>query len=175
MIFGLTFTLTSCRYTQNSKSKQPIANIKSIQVDTSNTAIILFDKKYSLPFDTSFNPATLTQDDLNSIDSLLVACVANYNNSLGKYNNLLSIDLKKYNYRKQLIAVTNSKGEKEVWVNCFCDTWGSDKWKTEIMMVDDGGSCFFNFKINLATKKFYDLSVNGIAFQKRGFSSTLKT
>jgi hypothetical protein len=30
--------------------------------------------------------------------------------------------LKQYNYRKQLIAVTNKKGEKEVWVNCFCDT-----------------------------------------------------
>jgi hypothetical protein len=31
------------------------------------------------------------------------------------------IDLKKY--KRQYIAVTNSKGEKEVWVNCFCNTW----------------------------------------------------
>ena len=31
------------------------------------------------------------------------------------------------------------------------------------MIVDDGGNCYFNFKINLTTKKFYDLRVNGEA------------
>ncbi len=31
------------------------------------------------------------------------------------------------------------------------------------MIDDDGGNCYFNFKINLATKKFYDFSVIGLA------------
>jgi hypothetical protein len=35
--------------------------------------------------------------------------------------------------QKQLIAATNNKGEKEVWVNCFC----------RIYLVEDGGNCFF--------------------------------
>ena len=156
--FCLTIVLTSWGQTRS------LASTKSFQVDTSKTTIILFDKKRNYPFDNSFNPSTLTQEDLNIIDSLLIACVAKYNNSLDKdHKQYWSIDLKKYNYRKQIIAVTNRKGEKEVWVNCFCDTWGSDKWKTEIMMVDDGGNCYFNFKINLATKTFYDLGVNGEA------------
>jgi hypothetical protein len=29
--------------------------------------------------------------------------------------------------------------------------------------VEDGGNCYFNFKINLITKKYFDLGVNGVA------------
>jgi hypothetical protein len=159
----LTIALTSCGQTQDKKNKQSLVNIKSIQIDTSKTAIISFDKKGNYPFDNSFVPATLTQDDLNNIDSLLIACVTDYNNSLDKDHKEWSIDLKKHNYRKQVIAVTNKKGEKEVWVNCFCHTWDNNNWKKDILLVHDGGNCYFNFKVNLATKKFYDLGVNGEA------------
>lgn len=163
--FCLTNVLTSCGQSQNKKTGQIIKarSTSSIQFDTSKIAIIPFNRKGNYPFDNSFKPATLTQNDLNSIDSLLIVCVTDYNNSLDKGYKEWSIDLKKYNYRKQLIVVINKKGEREVWVNCFCDTWGSDKWKTEIMHVADGGNCYFSFKINLETKRFYDLSVNGVA------------
>lgn len=94
--------------------------------------------------------------------------MTNYNDSLDKAQKsfdkggkLRSIDLQKYNYRTQLIAVRNKNGEKEVWVNSFCEIWGGERWKTQIMSVDDGGSCYFNFKINLTTKKYYNLEVNG--------------
>ena len=30
-------------------------------------------------------------------------------------------------------------------------------------MVDDGGNCFFNVKVNLNTGQYYDLMVNGNA------------
>jgi hypothetical protein len=160
--FCLTIALSSCGQTQTKKVDQ-VANNGTAQIDTSKTAIIAFDKKGNYPFDNAFNPTSLTQNDIYNIDSLLIACVTDYNNSLDKDHKEWSIDLKKSNYRKQLIAVTNKKGEKEVWINCFCSTWGSDKWKTEIMLVDDGGNCYFNFKVNLTTKKFYDLGVNGVA------------
>ena len=136
---------------------------KNIQIDTSKIAILPFDKKSNYPFDNSFNPTTLTQEDIKSIDSLLIACVTDYNNSLDKDHKEWSIDIKKYNYQKQIIAVTNKKGDKEVWVNCFCQIWDNNNWKTEILLVHDGGNCYFNFKLNLVTKKFYDLGVNGEA------------
>lgn len=161
--FCLTIALNSCGQTQDKKSTHLSSDTKSIQIDTSKTAIISFDKNGNYPFDNSFTPTTLTQDDLNSIDSLLIACVTDYNNSLDKDHKEWSIDLKKYNYRKQIIAVTNQKGEKEVWVNCFCHTWDNNNWKKDILLVHDGGNCYFNFKVNLATKKFYDLGVNGEA------------
>jgi hypothetical protein len=157
--------IVSCGQPQNKKDGQIIKtkSTNTIQFDTSRTAVIPFDQKGNYPFDNSYKPSQLTQQDINNVDSMLIACVTDYNNSLDKEHKQWSIDLKKYNYRKQLIAVTNKKGEKEVWVNCFCNTWGSDKWKTEIMHVNDGGNCYFNFKINLATKKFYELGVNGEA------------
>ena len=143
--------------------KKPITQSKGLTFDTSKTAIIEFNKKSKWPFDSTFKAAALTQNELSLVDSLLLACVTNYNNSLDKDHKQWSIDLKKRNYRKQLIVVTNKNGQKEVWVNCFCYTWGSDKWKTEILGVDDGGNCYFNFKINLTTIKYFDLGVNGVA------------
>ena len=160
--FFVTNALTSCAQSQNKGPEQILKN-KSIQVDTSKTAIIPFNKNVSYPFDNSYKPAVLTKNDINNVDSLLIACVTDYNNSLDKDHKEWSIDLKKYDYRKQLIAVTNKKGEKEVWVNCFCHILNNHSWKTEIMIVDDGGNCYFHFKINLTTKKFYDLGVNGEA------------
>jgi hypothetical protein len=148
---------------KNSTDKNLIPQINSLSFDTSKTAIINFNKKSRWPFDSTFEAATLTQNELQLVDSLLLTCVIDYNNSLDKDHKQWSIDLKKRNYRKQLIVVTNKNGQKEVWVNCFCYTWGSDKWKTEILGVDDGGSCYFNFKIDLATKKYFDLGINGVA------------
>ena len=34
-------------------------------------------------------------------------------------------------------------------------------WKTTIIHVKDGCNSYFNFKINLTTKRIYDLFVNG--------------
>ena len=147
---------------KNSTDKNPITKSNGLRFDTSKTAIIEFNKKRRWPFDSTFKAATLTQNELQLVDSLLLACVANYNKSLDKKHKQWSIDLKNRNYRKQLIVVTNKSGQKEVWVNCFC-TVDNDRWKTRIFSVDDGGNCYFNFKLNLATKKYYDLGVNGVA------------
>jgi len=159
---ALTIALNSCGQSQTKKMDQKVDN-KTIQICNSKTAIISFDKKGNYPFDNSFNPTTLTKQDINIIDSLLIVCVTDYNNSFGKVHKERCIDLNKFDYHKQIIAVTNTKGDKEVWVNCFCYTWDNNSWKTKILLVEDGGNCFFNFKINLATKEFYDLDVNGEA------------
>ena len=163
--FFTTTTFVACGQVSNKNptDKNRLDQTSNLNFDTSRTAIIEFNKKSRWPFDSTFNAAVLTQGELKSVDSLLLVCVTDYNNSLDKDHKQWSIDLKKRNYRKQLIVVTNKNGQKEVWVNCFCYNWGSDKWKTEILGVDDGGNCYFNFKINLVTKKYYELGVNGVA------------
>ncbi len=57
----------------------------------------------------------------------------------------------------------NKNGEKEVWVNCFCNYIGDEIWKSHTVWVYDGGKFAFNLKINLKTKRFYSFGVNGIA------------
>jgi len=63
--------------------------------------------------------------------------------------------------RRQYVPYLNSKGERKVWVNCFCDS-EHPYWRKRKVMVKDGGACYFNFKINLGTKKYYDLRINGV-------------
>ena len=133
-----------------------------LRFDTTKTAIIGFNKNSKYPFDSTFNAASLTQNELQTVDSFLLVCVTDYNNSLDKDHKEWSIDFKNHNYRKQLIVATNKNGQKEVWVNCFCQVY-NDKLKTRVLDVMDGGNCYFNFKINLTTKTYYDLGVNGVA------------
>jgi hypothetical protein len=66
-------------------------------------------------------------------------------------------------YYRQYVPVINERGEKEVWINFFCDPWGTTDWKSNILHVDDGGNCYFNLKANLKTGTYYELSINGYA------------
>lgn len=132
-------------------------------VDTSIIAIIPFDKSRDWLFDKTYSPSTLTQNDIGKIETLMTACIDKYNNKLSPDNKqYFAIDLTKEKYKRQYVAVTNKNGDKDVWINCLCQTHG-DNWKTSIIMVDDGGNCYFNLKINLTKEKYYDLGVNGLA------------
>ena len=136
-----------------------------------------------LPFDTAVytslppdcTQATLNNDDFANIDRLLSFCVNKYNRSQTTvYKQIVRklpdqelnindyvIDLKRY-YR-QYIVVYNKKGEKEVWVNCFCNIQPLNNWREKAVVVMGGGNCFFNVRINLTRKTFSDFLVNVLA------------
>jgi hypothetical protein len=59
--------------------------------------------------------------------------------------------------------VINQEGEKEIWINFFCNEWESVGWKTDLMIVLDGGNCYFNLKVNLTNKTYSELIINGYA------------
>ena len=131
-----------------------------IEYDTSTTAIIEWDSKLNYPFNAiDYERATLTQNDIVKIDTALVTAVATWNRDLSKE---FQIDLSGRNYMRQLVAVKNDKGQKEVWVNYFC-SHVNVPWKKQLLNVEDGGSCFFEFKLNLSTGVVYDFRANGHA------------
>ena len=119
-------------------------------------------------------PASLTQTEIEEIEIILKQCIAAYNPGRQLQFDTISKAHPEYNikvdnfvinlprYKRQYIAVINSAGQKEVWVNCFCQHFDTN-WRTEILMVEDGGNCYFNLTINLATKTYSKLSVNGEA------------
>jgi hypothetical protein len=159
--FLLIASVIACGQQPNKTSADnKLLSRNNLACDTSKTAIIEFNKRSRWPFDSTYSATTLLQSELKTIDSFFVAVVENYNNSLDKEHKQWSIDTR--TYRKQLIVVINKNGEKEVWVNCFCRV-DNDKWKTRMFSVEDGGNCYLNFKINLTTKRYYDLGVNGVA------------
>lgn len=161
--FLLIASIAACGQQPNKRfTDNKLTANSNLVFDTSKTAIIEFKKNSRWPFDSTYSAATLLPSELKTIDSFFVVVVENYNNSLDMEHKQWSIDTKNRNYRKQLIVVKNKNGEKEVWVNCFCRV-DNDKWKTRMFGVEDGGNCYFNFKINLSTKKYYDLGVNSVA------------
>jgi hypothetical protein len=96
--------------------KHPSTN--EIEYDTSTTAVIEWDNKLNFPFKPAdLEGATLTTNDIIKIDSVVINEAANWN--IGQRKEL-QIDLAGRNYKRQLIAVRNSEGETEVWVNYFC-------------------------------------------------------
>ncbi|HEY1056490.1 MAG TPA: hypothetical protein VGE24_15195 [Emticicia sp.] len=116
--------------------------------------------------------AELVNSDFGKIERLLENCINEYNAKQQKWYNKAKakypddsikieyyiIDLKRY--KRQYMVSTNPRGEKEVWVNCFCYT-NIENWKKGILMAKDGGNCFFNLKINITKETYYDLRVNG--------------
>lgn len=141
---------------------------KILNTDDFTYTVIRFDKSYTWIFKNA-EPSDLTVEEIKETERLLLTCIEEYNREpyplkahpeykLDK--NKFIIDLTQY--KKQFIPVLNRKGEKEVWVNCFCEDNFND-WKQQIVKVQDGGKCFFNVKINLMTKECYGLRVNGEA------------
>ena len=164
---------------QQEKTK-PVASSESLQLriieskpDSTSFVVLPFDKKSDYLFKGA-KPAELSVTEISRVESLLKQAVHEHNKAQEKdYQEMLKsspntpygrenyfIDLQKY--RRQFIAMYNASGEKEVWVNCFCS--GSESnWRREVVMVDDGGNCFFNLKINLFKGTWHDMMVNGLA------------
>ena len=154
--------LLSCQKDESNGEDKSEVDANAAVTDTTIATIKFDATEMPYIFDKNASPATLTPQDLEQIDSLFLVCVANYNKTIRQDLQFMKIDLVGRLYKKQLVAVVNRNGEKEVWVNCFCDDF-SKPWRNEILSVSDGGSCYFNFKIKLKSLEYYDFSVNGLA------------
>ena len=132
-----------------------------IHLTDSNYAVIPYTKSESYLFKNA-KATSLCKAEIQGIETLLNKCIDEHNKEVNskpiKWGAIEDIG-----YKVQLIPVTNNKGEKEVWINCFCESVFSDFWRKGIIRVCDGGSCYFNLKINLTTQKFYNLMINGEA------------
>lgn len=141
-----------------------------------NYAIIPYTNNYTQIFENG-TPTSLESNDLKTIEKCLYATVTDYNqkrlaefkkykkqnpNYTGKEEDVI-INLKYYKIQLMpVIPRVELKGSKMVWINCFCSTYSSN-WKENIIQAKGGGKCYFNLKINLSTKQYYDFIVNGVA------------
>ena len=138
-----------------------VISCRSPFIDSSKYAVIEFDKKRdSARFDKNVEPASLSNGDISKIEELISEKVNEYNKDQEKYKDDYPYDNLIHNpknYYKQLIPVANSKGEKIVWVNCLCTSGKSNK---DIILIADGGSCFFQLTINLTKHIVSNFAVN---------------
>ena len=145
-----------------SHTQTPSPVLPNLSFDTTMIAIIPFSaKNFYGELDSTNTPSILTQEDITELEKL-------FNKSVKEHDSALNANDRKYYfigdqslYKRQYVCYKNKKGEKIVYVDCFCTAY--EGWHKEMMVIDDGGKCFFNLKINLNTKKYFDFMVNGEA------------
>ena len=81
-------------------------------------------------------------------------------NKLWEYIN--STSQVKFNPRKTYNYQYTNEGTN-IYINAFCETWGRKNLNKELLIVRDGGSCYFQIHYNYKTEMFSKLNVNGEA------------
>lgn len=147
-------------------------NKKSVEAKTDFT-ILKYDKNIFWVFENA-KPTNLTEKDRIEIESILKIAIKEHNNnqreSLLEHNKQhpnyqwtetsLEIKMEKGYYR-QYLPVIDENGDKLVWINFLCDY--DESYEIEIPLIDDGGNCFFNIKINLTRKSYSEFRINSDA------------
>jgi hypothetical protein len=131
----------------NANAQKTLANKKQKAAPASDFVIIPYRNSNweMMGFEKNVKRASLNQDELNKVKLFLVRVAQ---------NNKLKV------YEQQYVCVIDQKGDKLVWVNCFCQTY-NDEWRTKLFWVDDGGNCYYSFIVNLTTGSYYNLLING--------------
>jgi hypothetical protein len=152
--------LLSClskRSTESSEVKNSFVH------DTTDVIVMPLDSIGFGIFDKNHKPTNLSIAELLILDSLLKTFIADYEGALSEDKvGHSKIDFLARKYKRQYVPAITSNGEKKVWVNCFCGNTYRN-WRSQIISVDDGGSCFFNLIINLTRKSYSVFIVNGEA------------
>lgn len=157
IIFSLIFLVINfCHGQENINSRK-----KNVRIDTSMIAILPFNENTQRKFK-NCSTAELNNQEILLAEKLLLKRITEYNKqekiNPSVHTGYRYIKLKKYH--RQYVAAINSKGEKEVFINCFCES-AANEWKEVLNEVDDGGNCFFSLKINLTLNSTEELDING--------------
>jgi hypothetical protein len=103
-------------------------------------------------------PTTLSMAEVNDMEQLIDSSYQDYNT----HNPYWQLVTPLSGYKRQYVAVINRQGQKEVWISFFCSYFDTD-WKHHVLIVNDGGSCYFQLRINLSRRKASKLLPNGDA------------
>ncbi|UOQ96128.1 hypothetical protein MUN81_12775 [Hymenobacter sp. 5317J-9] len=133
----------------NAEAQKTLVNKKQKAAPASDFAVLPYRNSNweMMGFEKDVKQASLNQDELNKVNLFLVRAAQ---------DNKLKV------YKRQYVCVIDQKGDKLVWVNCFCQAYDNE-WRTKLFLVDDGGNCYYSFIVNLTTGKYYNLLVNGEA------------
>lgn len=65
-------------------------------------------------------------------------------------------------YYRQYLAVSTN-GKRKLFLNAICSAHQDANWRKSLIVVEDGGKCFWHAIYDPSTRTFSDLSVNGTA------------
>ena len=146
--------------------------------------------KYSFPI--AYNSRHTILKDLNLVEWLKDSISHSFQSTETDYRNAEEILLKGLkserernsfildsinirNYYRQYVFFNKTNGDSMVYINGFCELlkqpvdscntiiWKPIDWKKTIVIVDDGGDCYWSILINLTKKNFDFFMINGEA------------
>lgn len=97
---------------------------------------------------------SVSLDDLYLIHTIINKAIQDNIEKFPKYSN-------SNDYYKQIRFSNYKEGKLTVWVNCLRHF--HDNWKSQIIEVEDGGSSYFNLEVDIQSKSYKNLYINGIA------------
>jgi hypothetical protein len=125
-------------------------------------------------FPDDYSATDVTPNEIVQCEKILKAFLIRYNSSgLNEFDSIRRV-YPKYDFRRddfliepkeygrQYIAAISPKGIKVIYVNCFCDSEGFENKSKELVWVNDGGECYFHFKVNIATGELKEFQKNGV-------------
>ena len=155
---------------------EEVIDVPSVNIDSLDYVVLTYDTAKNWMFPKDVRPAELTKEEISRAEFLMLKQIEKYNqirteefHQLDEKHPNHNIQLETFiienpaKYARQYIPVTNSDGQKLVYINAFCSKQGHDYWKTDLVWVMDGGDCYFQVMINLTTNEVVDFSVNGVA------------
>lgn len=162
VMYGMNSPLSGRNLSRYKTVKKAIANFekkyksKAKQVAENFVVINYNPRKHNFIFKTA-KRTKLNQTEITMVEGLVEKAIFEHNKK--QPDSLKIKDLAKY--KRQFVPVINEDGDKIIWVNYFCRANGN--WKRNILMVADGGNCYFNLYVNLTKDSTDKLLVNGEA------------
>lgn len=155
--FLLTFTVTG----QQSPSSKNNDSAGIVVRGNGFEGVIFPAEKRALDYGTEANKRqywTPSETDVTEAESKLVVFLQQAELGSREKERILK-DIK--GYRRQYVGILTG-GKKELFVNFFCESF-QQEWTKHLVIVRDGGSCFFRVNFSMEKKTFHGLLVNGYA------------
>ena len=70
---------------------------------------------------------------------------------------------KKLKARETYSYQYTAKNNNNIYINAFCNKWSRENLNKELLVIKDGGSCYFQINYNQKTGQFTELRINGEA------------
>lgn len=172
-IFCFIILMTSCK-----KKENAVSNNTPVLIDTSRVAVIKYEDdnpECKSIFEHATN-ANLNNIDLKKIELAIDKIIEKRHPlQMKRYEEIAKMYpeekyikedfiLKKEKYIRRYLVITNTNGEKEVYVAMVCDEIAKHyDFKKTLDQGHGGGSCLFSFKLNLTTNKYYEVYFNAEA------------
>jgi len=141
-----------------------IINIPSTFIKGKCFEGFIFDKSNEvlISVDNQKERYTPSNGDIIEAEKILYGQIEKLNyNRINQTNKNPIIHKKLSKYKRQYVGFKTINDEKIIWINFI---WNKDYYErlgNDVIFVYDGGSYFWNVKVNISNQSLFDLDVNG--------------